>query len=122
MDVFNRVIIVIVAAVWIILMAVAILLAWGADTETIDRLADLVSYLNSHTDNPSKLILTLGASALIVLSLIIIIAELAPEPGTDDVHLVGVTGATAVLPAAAICQRIEHELMALSCATYNISS
>jgi hypothetical protein len=112
-DIFNRVIIVVLAAVWVILMAVVILLAWTADTETINRLADFVNYLDDHTDNPSKLILTLGASALIVLSLIIIIAELAPEPGTGDVRLEGVAGATAVLPAEAICQRIEHELMAL---------
>jgi hypothetical protein len=112
-DVFNRVIIVGLAAVWVVLMALVILLTWGADTETIDRLADLVNYLNDHTDNPSKLILTLGASSLIVLSLVVIIAELAPEGGTGNVRLEGVTGATAVLPAQAICQRIEHELMAL---------
>ncbi len=114
MDIFNRVFIVGLAALWVILMAVVILLTWGADTETIDRLADLVSYLNDHTDNPSKLILTLGASALIVLSLTIIIAELTPESGSADVRLVGVTGATAVLPAQAICERVEQEIMALS--------
>jgi hypothetical protein len=112
-DVFNRVIIVGLAALWVILMALVILLTWGADTETIDRLADLVSYLDDHTDNPSKLILTLGASALIVLSLVIIIAELAPEEGAGDIRLEGVTGAVVTLPAQAICQRIEHEVMAL---------
>ena len=81
MDALNRAAVVGLAFAWVILMALVILLTWGADSETIDRLGDLVSYLNDHTDNASKLILTLGAAALIVLSLTIIVAELVPaEP------------------------------------------
>jgi len=102
------------AFAWVILMALVILLAWGADSETIDRLGDLVSYLNDHTDNASKLILSLGAAALIVLSLIVIVAELVPaEPAAAQVRLESVTGATAILPAEAITQRLEQELRSL---------
>ena len=114
MDAFNRAAIVGLAFAWVILMALVILLTWGADSETIDRLGDLVSYLNDHTDNASKLILTLGAAALIVLSLTAIVAELVPaEPAAAQVRLESVTGATAILPAEAITQRLEQELRSL---------
>ena len=112
-DAFNRVLIVTVAAIWVILMAVVILLTWAADTETIDRLGDLVRYLNDHTDNASKLILTLGALSLVVLCLIVIVAELAPAEPSGGIRLEGVMGANAVLSAEAINQRIEQEVMAL---------
>ena len=113
MDTFNRGIIVALAAIWVVLMAVVILVTWAADTETIDRLGDLVSFLNDHTDNASKLILTLGTLALVVLCLIVIVAELTPAGPSDDIRLEGVTGAAAVLSAEAINQRIEQEVTAL---------
>ncbi len=114
MDAFNRAAIVGLAFAWVILMALVILLTWGADSETIDRLGDMVSYLNDHTDNASKLILTLGTAALIVLSLTVIVAELVPaEPTAAQVRLESVTGATAILPTEAITQRLEQELRSL---------
>jgi len=112
-DAFNRGIIVALAAIWVILMAVVILVTWAADTETIGRLDDLVRYLDDHTANASKLILTLGALSLVVLCLIVIVAELAPAGPSADIRLEGVTGATAVLSIEAISQRIEQEVTAL---------
>lgn len=113
MDAFNRGIIVALAAIWITLMAMVIFVTWAADTETIDRLGDLVRYLDDHTDNTSKLILTLGVSSLIVLCLIVIVAELAPAGPSTDIRLEGVTGATAILSTEDINQRIEQEVTAL---------
>ena len=113
MDAFNRGTIVALAAIWVILMAVVILVTWAADTETIDRLGDLVRYLDDHTDNASKLILTLGASSLIVLCLIVIVAELTPAGPSAEIRLEGVTGATAILSTEDINQRIEQEVTAL---------
>jgi len=113
-DAFNRAAIVGLAFAWVIIMALVILLTWGADSESIDRLGDLVSYLNDHTDNASKLILTLGAAALIVLALMVIVAELVPAEPTAEVRLESVTGATAILPMEAITQRLEEELRSLS--------
>ena len=113
MDAFNRGIIVALAAIWVILMALVIMVTWAADAETIDRLGDLVRYLDDHTDNASKLILTLGVSSLIVLCLIVIVAELAPAGPSADIRLEGVTGATAVLSTEDINQRIEQEVTAL---------
>ena len=113
MDAFNRGIIVALAAIWVTLMALVIFVTWAADAETIDRLGDLVRYLDEHTDNASKLILTLGVSSLIVLCLIVIVAELAPAGPSTDIRLEGVTGATAVLSTEDINQRIEQEVTAL---------
>jgi hypothetical protein len=112
-DAFNRGTIVVLAAIWITFMVVVIFVTWAADTETIDRLGDLVRYLDEHTDNASKLILTLGVSSLIVLCLIVIVAELAPAGPSADIRLEGVTGATAVLSTEDINQRIEQEVTAL---------
>jgi phosphotransferase system glucose/maltose/N-acetylglucosamine-specific IIC component len=112
-DAFNRAAIVGLAFAWVIIMALVILLTWGADSESIDRLGDFVSYLNNHTDNASKLILTLGAAALIVLALMVIVAELVPTEPTAEVRLESVTGATAILPMEAITQRLEEELRSL---------
>ncbi len=113
MDAFNRGLIVLLAATWVILMAVVILVTWSADAETIDRLGDLVRYLDEHTDTPSKLILTLGAASLVVLCLIVIVAELTPTAPSADIRLESVTGATTILSADAINQRIEQEVTAL---------
>ena len=113
MDAFNRAAVVGLAFAGVILMALVILLTWGADSETIDRLGDMVSYLNDHTDSASKLILTLGAASLIVLSLMVIVAELMPAAPTAEVRLESVTGATAILPMEAITQRLEQELRSL---------
>jgi len=112
-DAFNRAAVVGLAFAGVILMALVILLTWGADSETIDRLGDMVSYLNDHTDSASKLILTLGAASLIVLSLMVIVAELMPAAPTAEVRLESVTGATAILPMEAITQRLEQELRSL---------
>jgi hypothetical protein len=112
-DAFNRGIIVTLAVIWVTLMAIVILVTWAADTETIDRLSDLVRYLDDHTDNASKLILTLGASSLVVLCLIVIVAELAPAGPSTDIRLEGVTGATAILSTEDINQRIEQEVTSL---------
>jgi len=112
-DAFNRGIIVALAAIWVTLMALVIFVTWAADAETIDRLGDLVRYLDEHTDNASKLILTLGVSSLIVLCLIVIVAELAPAGPSTNIRLEGVTGATAVLSTEDINQRIEQEVTAL---------
>ena len=113
MDAFNRAAVVGLAFAGVILMALVILLTWGADSETINRLGDMVSYLNDHTDSASKLILTLGAASLIVLSLMVIVAELMPAAPTAEVRLESVTGATAILPMEAITQRLEQELRSL---------
>ncbi|MEE8370473.1 MAG: hypothetical protein V3S00_06870 [Dehalococcoidia bacterium] len=102
----NRSIIILLAGLGIILMSILVFAAWAADEEAVDRLGDFVEYLEAHRDDAGRLILTLGALALAVLALLVIILELAPEEEPRELK-VEQAGATTILPAAALRQRRE---------------
>ena len=108
----NRTAIILLAALWIVLMAVVIFVAWAADVETVGRLDDFVSYLDDHRNNASRLILTLGALVLIVLALLVIIVELAPEEEAREIR-VEQAGATTIVPAEPLRLRLEEALTAI---------
>ena len=109
MDLTNRVLIVCGALIWIFLVMVVILLAWGAPDQSIDKLQDLATYVADHDDTPAKLILTFGGLILIMLALIVIISEVAPaEGGTLKMERVG--GATASISTEEVALRLEEEL------------
>ena len=112
MDSANRLGIVIAALLLIFVMAVIILLAWAAAPETVDRLGDFVEYLDDHTDTGSKLLLTLGLLVLVLLSIALIIAELAP-PQSARVEILDVRGGTALLSTDDIAQRVREEVEAM---------
>ncbi len=108
----NRTAIVLLAALWIVLMAVVIFLAWSDAELGVDSLGDFVEYLDDHRDTASKLILTLGALVLIVLALLVIIVELAPEEETREIR-VEQAGATTIVPAEPLRERLEEALTAM---------
>lgn len=108
----NRTAIVLLAALVIIAMAVLAFIAWAASDETIQRLADFVQYLRDHNDNASKLILTLGALTLVVLAVLVIVVELAPEQAAAELR-VEQGGATTIVSAEGLRQRLEEALLAL---------
>ncbi len=105
----NRTFIVLAAAAWIVIMAVLIFFTWSADTDVIDRLGDFVEYLDAHNDDAGKLIVTLSALVTVVLALLIIILEIAPEDEERELR-VEQAGATTIVPAAALRQRLEEAL------------
>lgn len=105
----NRTFIVLAAAAWIVIMAVLIFFTWSADTDMIDRLGDFVEYLDAHNDDAGKLIVTLSALVTVVLALLIIIVEVAPEDEERELR-VEQAGATTIVPAAALRQRLEEAL------------
>jgi hypothetical protein len=105
----NRTFIVIAAAVWIVVMAVLIFFTWTADTDIIDRLGDFVEYLDAHNDDAGKLIITLSALVTVVLALLVIIVEVAPEDEERELR-VEQAGATTIVPASALRQRLEEAL------------
>jgi hypothetical protein len=109
----NRTVIVLVAALWIVLMAIVIFVAWAADAETVDRLDDFVQYLDDHRDSASRLIVTLGALVLIVLALLVIIVELAPEEEGREIR-VEQAGATTIVPAEPLRLRLEEALTTMT--------
>ena len=108
----NRSIIVLVAGLWIILMAVVIFLAWAADKDAADKLQDFTQYLSDHRTSAGKLIVTLAALVTVVLALLLIIVELGPEDETSELR-VEQAGATTIVPAEALRRRLEEALLAL---------
>ncbi len=110
----NRTAIVLLAALWIVLMAVIIFAAWAAADDAVDRLGDFVQYLDDHRDeDASRLILTLGALVLIVLSLLVIIVELAPEKEGQEIRIEQ-AGATTIVPAEPLRLRLEEALTGMT--------
>jgi hypothetical protein len=108
----NRAAIVVAAAVWIVLMAVIIYLAWGPDARAIDRLGDFVEYLDAHRDTAGRLIITLAASLAAAVALFVIVLELAPEEQARELR-VEQAGATTIVPAGALRMRLEEGLVGL---------
>jgi hypothetical protein len=110
----NRTAIVLAAAFWIILMAVVIFLTWSADDKVIDKLADFAEYLQANVqgDTAGRLIVTLGALAIVTLGLLVIVIELAPEDEERELR-VEQAGSTTIVPAQALRLRLEEGLMAL---------
>ena len=108
----NRVIIVLVAAAWIVLMAVIVFLTWTSDADVVDRLGDFVEYLDAHRTDSGRLIVTLAALATAILALLVIIVEFAPEDEVKELRIEQ-AGATTIVPADALRMRLEEALAAL---------
>lgn len=109
----NRMAIILAAAAWIVLMAVVIFITWSAHAGAVDRLGDMVEFMERHRDEAgSRLIITLGALVLIVLALLLIVIELAPDEDEREIR-VEQAGATTIIPAEPLRQRLEQALTAM---------
>jgi hypothetical protein len=112
MDVTNRVLIIGASLLWIFIIFVIILLAWGAPDESITRILDLGDYLNDHNNNAAKLIITFGGLIFALIALMIIIIELAPEQ-TGQLAVTKVGSGDARIGTDEIALRVEEELRAV---------
>jgi hypothetical protein len=112
MNEFNRLLIVLTAAMFIVIMAVVIFLTWAAPDDVIRALGDTVQFLDDNDSLAGQLIVTLGALTVGVLALLMIIVELAPEDEPKELR-VEQAGATTVIPADALRLRLEEALLAL---------
>ncbi len=56
MNAANRLLIVLGSLVFILLVLAVIVLAWAATAESIDRMGDLVQYVDAHDNTTSKLV------------------------------------------------------------------
>lgn len=112
MDLTNRVLIIGGALLWIFLVMVVILLAWGAPDESIRRLDDLAGFMADHNDSAAKLIITFGGLILALLAVIVIIFEVAPpQAGSLKVERIG--AGEVRIGTDEIAHRLEEELRAL---------
>ena len=109
MNAANRLLIVLGSLVFILLVLAVIVLAWAATAESIDRMGDLVQYVDAHDNTTSKLVVTFGGAILILLALIVILLELAP-PAPATVAVGGIEAGRAVLSTDAIARRLEELL------------
>jgi hypothetical protein len=112
MDATNRVLAVGVALLWIFLIFVVILLAWGAPDQSIDRLGDLAGYLEDHNTNGAKMIITFGGLILALLGLIIILVEIAP-PESGNVRIAKVGAGEALIGTDEVARQVEQEMQSV---------
>lgn len=100
MDSFNRIAMVILASLGLGLMLVVIILVWGADQQTLDRLADMIGFMRERTDTLSKLIATLAALVVALGSLVVLLLELLPEESQPRTAVATATPEPTPPPAA----------------------
>src|SRR4030042_451740 len=104
MNAANRLLIVLGSLVFIVLVVAVIVLAWAATAESIERMGDLVQYMDDHDNTTSKMVITLGGAILILVALIVILLELAP-PAPATVAGGGVEAGRAVPSPDALAPR-----------------
>jgi hypothetical protein len=112
MDQTNRLLIVSAALVWIFLILLAVLLAWGAPDGSINKLSDFAGYLGRHNDNAAKLIITFGGLILALLGGMVVVYEVAP-PDSGNVRVGNVGGGDVRISTEDVVQRIEEELRSI---------
>jgi hypothetical protein len=108
----NRLFIALAAATWIVIAVAVVFLTWAAPERTIDRLDDVVTFLRDNNTTAGQLIVTLAASAIAILALLLIIVEFAPEDEPRELR-VEQAGATTIIPAEALRMRLEEALLTL---------
>lgn len=112
MDITNRVLAVGVSLLWIFIVLVIILLAWGAPDQSIERVADLAGYMEDHNTTGAKLIVTFGGLIFVLLGVIVIILEVTP-PETGSVRVAKVGSGQARIGTNEVSLRLEEELRAM---------
>ncbi len=112
MNVFNRILMILLSLALIGGAASVIVLAWAIPEDSIEGLRDAVDWLDRHNDDLEKALLTGVASLIGLLALILLFTELLPQSGAD-VKLTGVEGGGAVLTTNAIGLRIEEAVRAV---------
>jgi xanthosine utilization system XapX-like protein len=109
MNAANRLFSVLGSLLLISLVVAVIVLTWALPNESIERMGDLVQYVDAHNNTTSQLVITLGGTILILLTLIVLLLEIA-SPAAPVVAVKGVESGTAFLSTDAIARRLE-ELM-----------
>jgi hypothetical protein len=112
MDLTNRVLIVGTALLWIFVLLLIILLAWGSPDDSIGRLADLAGYMDDHNTTGAKLIITFGGLILVLAAVIVIIFEMAP-PQTESLKVGNVGSGEARISTDEASRRLDEELRVL---------
>ena len=109
MNVFNRIALAVLCLALVAGAVSIIVLAWTIPVESIDALQDAVDWLRDNNEDLQKVVLTAGAAAVGLVSLMLLLLEVTPPRGME-VKVTDVKVGDAVLTTAAIGQRIEEAL------------
>lgn len=105
LDQWNRLALVIAAMLVVFLALLAVLLAWGAPSESITRLEDFAGWLRKNDNGETKTIITLGAAVLVLTMLSAIVLEVTPSP-TQRMRVRNVKAGGATITTTEIARRI----------------
>jgi hypothetical protein len=109
LDQVNRFALALLALAVIFLALLVVLLAWGAPSGTIDKIADLANWLRRHNDTETKTIVTLGALVVTLVMVMVMIVELTPSP-TQKMRVRKMTAGHAVITTREIASRIDADV------------
>ena len=107
MTLLNRLVIAVLLLAVVVLAVSIVVLAWAKPDDSIDWLRDAVEWMDDNNDDLPKIVLTVTASLVALISLTLFVLEVVPPSGAE-VKVVGIKTADAVLSTAAIAQRIEE--------------
>jgi hypothetical protein len=107
MNVFNRIVLILVCLALISGAVSLIVLTWTIPNDSIDGLRDAVDWLEENNEDMEKAVLTAAAAAAGLFALVVLIIELTPR-SSGDVKVTDLQVGDAVLSTAAISQRVEE--------------
>ena len=107
MNLFNRIVLVLVCLALAAGSLAIIALAWTIPVEGLDWLRGAADWMEERNQDMEKALLTTGAAFVALIAVIVIIVELLPRSG-PDVKVADLKGANASLSTAAIGQRVEE--------------
>lgn len=114
MELFNRILIALLAGLLAIGLLVVIIVVWADPQGGVERLGDLRSYLGARTDDTlARTLLSLGAAIGALLALMVLVLEAAPQ-GRDRIRLTNAKGGTTELSAHSLNRRLEADLRHLA--------
>jgi hypothetical protein len=111
MNVFNRIVLVLLCLALMAGSIAVIALAWEAPNGSIDALQDSVTWLDENNQDSEKTILTAIAGAIAFVALVILFLELIPR-SSDQVRANDLQMGAVTLPTSAIGQRVETAVRA----------
>jgi hypothetical protein len=106
-NMFNRVVLVVLCLALMFGAGAAIALAWAVPDESINWLRDAANWFDDRNTDGTKFLITLGAAITAAIALTVIIIELYPR-SRGQVKVTDLQVGDAVLSTTAIGQRVEE--------------
>lgn len=109
MNVFNRVLLIILLTGVTILALAVILFAWVSTESAVEVLDEAVDWLQDNQGDLEKTLVSSGAGLVALLAMTLLYLELVPHAGSD-VGVIDLKGGSATLSTDAVAQRIEESI------------